>query len=369
MKNNKKKLVLAVLTAALFTTAIPVYASTSESEQGWIETTKDSYSIIVDDFSATPNYAGAYIKDDFLYISTTDVSASKTFLSTLSAEENLSIEDIANVKFNEVEYTYDELMETSDYFIEHSDSLSVVGTYTDPETNNVVVETSGIATYALGTNLGFDNVVINYVGETDIKEDSTYLRGGYAISDTTQGKRFSLGCGIKWNATGEYGFLTAAHDTVQLGDVFKYSGTQFGTVVSAQNSGSIDAALIKRTDTSFLPSNKNGTDGIVCTKSGTAIVGDTLTLYGSTTGSSQGRIEAVDYTTPSGLTNIIKSTCESASGDSGGALIATRSTGNVFVGINKGRVTTSNGTVYEIGTKWTEIRDTYNVVRLSATES
>lgn len=64
MKNNKKKVVLAILTAALFTTAIPVYASTNENEPEWIETTADSYSIIVDNFSETPNYAGAYIKDN-----------------------------------------------------------------------------------------------------------------------------------------------------------------------------------------------------------------------------------------------------------------------------------------------------------------
>ena len=369
MKKFKKKIILAVLTAALFTTAIPVYATTGGSEQGWIETTEDAYSIIVDNFSDTPNYAGAYIKDNFLYISTTDISASDAFLSALSVEENLSAADVANVKFNEVEYTYDELKETSEYFLEHSDSLSVVGTYTNPETNTVVVETSGLTTYALGRNLGFDNVVVNHVGENEIEEDATYLRGGYAITDSTQGKGFSFGCGIKWSATGEIGFLTAAHDSVKVDDVFKYNGTQIGTVVSAQNSGSIDAALIKRTDTSFVSSNKNGTAGVVCTKSGTAIVGDTLTLYGKTTGSSTGEIVAVDFTTPSGLTNIIKSTCTSASGDSGGALIATRSSGNVFVGINKGRVTYTNGDVYEIGTKWTEIRDTYGVVRVSSTES
>lgn len=79
----------------------------------------------------------------------------------------MSAADAANVRFNEAEYTYGEPMETSKYFLEHSDSLSVVGAYTNPETNTVVVETNGIVTYALGRSLEFNNVVINHVDETD----------------------------------------------------------------------------------------------------------------------------------------------------------------------------------------------------------
>lgn len=372
MKKNFKKIISAVVGVALITSSMTVYATTSNNTLSWAESTEDSYSIIVDGFAQKPYYSGAYIKDELLYISTTDISASKAFLSELSYNENLPVEDTSNVKFNEVKYTYDELVETSDYFIKNSESLNVIGTYTDPENNTVVIETNGVSTYTnyiFNDCAKFDNVVIDPVGEVEIYDDSTYLRGGYRIINSTQGTAFSLGCGIKWSDTGEYGFLTAAHDSVKTKDVFKYNGVEFGTVYAAQNSGSIDAELIKRTNTSYRPSNKNGASGIVCTQSGTAIVGEKVTLFGQTTGSSDGKIVAIDYTSTSGLTNLIKTTCTSASGDSGGALIAIRSTGNVFVGINKGHFTSSSGSVYEVATKWTEIRDTYNVTRLYATES
>lgn len=336
-----------------------------DTEPQWVEDTVDIYSIIVDSFSETPNYAGAYFKNNVLHISTTNVAASENFLNQIAIS---STEAIPEVKFNEVKYTDAELLQARDFYVDNGESWGVIDAYTLPEENTVVVDVTDLSSPAMMARAYapiLDNVVFNAVGESEIVEDATYIRGGYEIDDITQRKAFSFGCMFKWNSTGEYGFLTAAHNSVQVGDVFTYNGTQIGTAASVQNSGSIDATLIKRTNTSYTGSNKNGTAGVVCTQSGSPIVGDTLTLFGKTTGSSTGTITSITLKSSSGLTNLIKSTCISQSGDSGGALIASRSSGNVFVGINLGHDTSDNS---EVGVNWTNIKNTYNISRVSSAE-
>lgn len=336
-----------------------------DTEPQWVEDTVDIYSVIVDSFAETPNYAGAYFKNDVLHISTTDVAASEDFLNQIVIS---STEAIPEVKFNEVRYTAAELLQARDYYVDNGENWGVIDAYTLPEENTVVVDVTDLSSpVAMARTCApiLDNVIFNPVGESEIVADTTYIRGGYKISDSTQGKIFSFGCMFKWNSTGEYGFLTAAHDTVEVNDVFKYNGVEIGTAVSVQNSGAIDAALIKRTNTSYTGSNKNGTSGVICTKSGSPIVGDTVTLFGGTTGSSTGEIISITTKTTSGLTNLIKSTCTSQPGDSGGSLIASRDSGNVFVGINHGHTTSDN---YELGVNWTNIKNTYNINRVSSAE-
>lgn len=337
----------------------------ADTEPQWIEDTVDIYSVIVDSFAETPNYAGAYFKNNVLHISTTDVDASENFLNQIAAS---STETIPEVKFNEVKYTYSELSEIKRYFIDQGRSSGIVGAYTDPEDNKVVIEVVEIPAQFTNENQTIPNadaVMFDQVDGGNIVNDAEYIRGGYALSDTTQGAGRSFGCMFKWNSTGEYGFLTAAHDTVEVDDVFKYSGVEIGTVASVQNSGSIDAALIKRTNSSYTGSNKNGTGGVVCTMSGSPVVGETITMFGKTTGSSTGTVLKTDYENTNGMTNLILTTCTSQSGDSGGALIATRPNGNkVFVGINKGHVGSN-----EVGINWTTIKNTYEITRVYSTEN
>lgn len=340
--------------------------------QHWVEDTTDFYSVIAENFSQTPNSAGCYFEGDILYLSTTNIDETKNFLAELADRENLTADDLSHVGFNEVEHTYAELSETRDYFAQNFASLGVVGAYTNPEDNTVIVETNSpssaqaISSCTYSSRVNVDNVIFDPVGDLDVVDDATYIRGGAAINDTTQGKGFSFGSMIKWNSTGKYGFLTASHGSVQVGDTFKYSGTEIGSVVTSTNSSSIDAALIERTNNSYVGSTLNGDAGMVCTKSGSPIVNETVTMFGRTTGSSTGTILATDYSVGS-YTGLIKTDCVSQSGDSGGPIIASRSTGNVFVGINKGH-TVNTPETWEIATSWPKIRDKYNLSRVSNAE-
>ncbi len=367
----RKKLYMCISLIAAATMMFSFNASAFDlneninTETQWVEDTVDIYSVIVDNFSKTPNYAGAYFKNNVLHISTTDVAASENFLNQISIS---STEAIPEVKFNEVKYTEAELLQARDYYVDNGESWGVVEAYTLPKENVVVVDVTEFSEQMpIARNYApiRDNVIFNRVDEGGVVEDATYIRGGYMLADATQGKTFSFGCMFKWNSTGEYGFLTAAHDIVRVGDVFKYGGTEIGTAASIQNSGTIDAALIKRTNTTYYGSNKNGTSGVICTKSGSPIVGDRLTMFGYTTVSSSGEIISITAKTTSGLTNLIKSTCISQPGDSGGALIASRETGNIFVGINLGHSKTDN---CELGINWTNIKSKYDISRVSKTE-
>lgn len=370
MKVRKKASIsisLIAATAIMFSFNVSAFDLNEniENEPKWVEDTVDIYSEIVDSFAETPNYAGAYFKNDVLHISTTDIDASEEFLNRIAIS---SIETIPEVRFNEVTYTDAELLQARDYYVDNGENWGVIDAYTLPEENIVVVDVNDwSSSVAIARSCApiSDNVVFNSVGNSEIVADTTYIRGGYKIFDATQGGALSFGCMFKWNSTGEYGFLTAAHNNVKVNDVFKYNGVEIGTAASVQNSGTIDAALIKRTNTSYSGSNKNGEAGVICTKSGSPIVGDTITMFGNTTGSSTGEIISVTTKTSSGLTNLIKSTCTSQPGDSGGALIASRDSGNVFVGINHGHTSSDN---YEIGTSWTNIKNTYNISRVSKAE-
>ncbi len=377
MKNYKlKKLysfIGALLSALMFISFSVGALYDVNKENELIEDTNDIYSIIVDEFSKTTNYGGAYFNNKILYIATTNIEASEKVKKELISSINHSKNVIANVSLNKVKYSYAELSEVRDYITENMEKLSVVGTYTDPKKNAVVVElveAQENSVELLKQIIGFDNIVVNIVPDLKIVDDATYIRGGYelkrVISSTSSG-RGSLGCGIKWS-NGDIGFLTTSHGAGSIGDDYKYGSIKIGEIASIKNSGSIDATLIKRTDSSFLPSNKNGSSGVISNSSGSPIVNDDITMYGYVSNSSTGTVIAIDYAV-GGFTGMIKADYSSQSGDSGGALIVSRTSGNVFIGINKGRTVTSSGEIYGLGTKWTTISSQYKITRVVSTES
>ena len=336
----------------LFNTSAYANEVTDLLENEYIEEAKaDDYTLLLDEFSKTSEYAGAYFENGVFYISSTNVMESQEYLNWLQQDYQYP-----EVIFEEVKYNFDTLSEIRDKasFMDH---LGVKASYTDPKNNAVVVEIlKGYDPIKVTNELSFSNLTYVFVDDFEIEDESTFIRGGYAINNITSSVGYSCGCGIKWTSTGDIGFLTAAHSTTNTGDVFKYNGTQFGTVSQWQNSGSIDAALINRTDTSFKPSNKYGASGNICTLYGAPIVGDTVTLYGKNNTSSSSII-AIDYTV-AGFSYLIKSSCISTPGDSGGTMISTRSTGNVLVGIHKGRVT---DTTYTVASRFDKIKNQFGI--------
>ena len=346
----------------------------AKDEVEWVESADDVYSIIADKYSEQPYYSGCYFDDQTLCITVTEIQSAEKYFSELK-DANLSEDfDKVDVRFDVAEYTYAQLSEAKYLLFENAEEYGISGTYTDPMKNCVVVESSFPAEeiYSLMVEkTGIENIIVDEVEEVYAEDESTYLRGGYAISNSTRSTSLSFGTAFKWNNTGTVGFLTAAHSTAQVGDVYKYNGTTIGTASSVQNSGSIDAALIQRTNSSYYGSSKVGTNGYVCTLNGSPITGETVYIFGQHTDGVGATILATDYNSTSmGMTDLIKTNCSSTvDGDSGGAYVSYRTTGNVFVGIHKGAITMSSGARYSIGIKWSNIKNAYGLTRVHTTEA
>jgi hypothetical protein len=159
---------------------------------------------------------------------------------------------------------------------------------------------------------------------------TTKISGGKAIYSS--GARCSLGFNVR-NSAGQFFFLTAGH----CGNIASqwFSNSSHSTLIGTRRSSSFpgnDYAIITYASGITHPGTVGSQD---ITSAGNAVVNQTVTRRGSTTGIHSGRVTATNATVtyPEGsVTGTIRTTVCAEPGDSGGPLYA----GSTALGITSG---------------------------------
>lgn len=127
--------------------------------------------------------------------------------------------------------------------------------------------------------------------------------------------------GYRARKNGQNGLVTAAHLAWQ--DCYIYfNGVNIATCTTRQNSGSVDAAFCKITNSNYIPSNIiNGTSNTLSTTISEPGVGTVINKVGASTGHTSGTIISTNATATTDmgvtLTNLTSANYSSAAGDSG----------------------------------------------------
>ncbi len=139
-----------------------------------------------------------------------------------------------------------------------------------------------------------------------------------------------------------------------------------GKVVRRDYAGELDSCLIQRDDDSTVrgSANLHGTD-LSFSKYGSPKSGQTITMYGNTSGTTSGEVQTVSFSrTINGVwfENLIQAQYTSLPGDSGAPLIQDKDNDGTLtlVGINKEHYTFS-GEYCCLGVKINLIRDAYGI--------
>lgn len=215
--------------------------------------------------------------------------------------------------------------------------ISGTSWYTDPISNQVVVTADSTVT---GSKLARLKAVTDRLGDTVRVETvagtlSPTISGGNAIYGG--GSRCSLGFNVR-NAAGVYFFLTAGHCTNLAASWYANSArTQLiGTRTGSSFPGN-DYGIVRYDSTIAHPGNvylyNGGYQDI--TSAGNAVVNQTVSRSGSTTGLRSGRVLGTGATVnyPQGtVTGLIRTNVCAEGGDSGGSLFA----GTVALGLTSG---------------------------------
>jgi len=201
----------------------------------------------------------------------------------------------------------------------------------DPVTNQVEVTADSTVT---GAKLAQLKAVVTKLGgaariSTVSGTFSTSASGGDAIYGG--GFRCSLGFNVRSGST--YYFLTAGHCGNSASVWYSNSGlsTRLGTTQSSTFPGA-DRALVRYTTTGVPPGTVGSQD---ITSSRTAVVNETVTRRGSTTGIRSGRVTALNATVnyaEGSVRGLIRTSVCAEGGDSGGALYA----GSAALGLTSG---------------------------------
>ena len=172
---------------------------------------------------------------------------------------------------------------------------------------------------------------------------------------SNSGGSFTLACGVKWthNGTTKYGFLTAGHCAIS--NYVFYYGAQVGYVVKAQNSGSIDAAVVERnTPFDTFIASKFFINGFSVTNNTSFLAGgwaqnSTIYIYGSSSGVKQTTIRFTNRPIMNSdktvilFTNMVEMNTTVLPGDSGGPIRYTQNGTTFVAGVVKGNYNGNGG--------------------------
>lgn len=347
----------------------------------------DNLSLLIDDCRKNVDtFGGAYYKGDTLYISTTKLddfaayseSLTSAFYSdSVSGHSDQETSQNPEIIFEEVKYSYQELLEAQKTVNEMSSEIGSYYNYVNEFDNCLVIgseyELSDETKNLLAQTLQMDNLQYE-VTPDDYVDDTTYTyaTNGDKIVDSATGHNYSLGAAVKWtskNFAGEdvtyRGWITSAHK-MAVGDEFKYNGLVMGKTVRRDYAGALDSCLILRDDASTVRgSTKLHGTNLSFSKYGSPKSGTTITMYGSTSGTTSGNVQSIDFSrTINGVlfTGLIKAQYTSLGGDSGAPLVQDKNNDGTLtlVGINKGHYT-FDGEYCCLGVNIRSICDTYGV--------
>lgn len=272
------------------------------------------------------------------------------------------------IKYVMGKYSYAELEKFQDTVNHISDDINLDGTGIDQEDNKIIIYTDDeikLNKELLLSLIPDDSVKIVIEDNKTVNDAIETVKPGTKISNTSASTAGSVGCGVIWDnstSSSKKGFVTAGH-VGAVGDSISYNGSSMGTITKKQESGTVDAALIKNGQTSntFNYSNKVPDNKTFNYNGGTFPKNTQVYAYGAYTSSTMsGKITDTSYSgTFDGIkfTKLIRTDITtSTSGNSGGPVITSYSDSYSIIGIIKGRV--SGDLVY---TNMQEIKDAFDL--------
>jgi hypothetical protein len=288
----------------------------------------------------------------------------------------------SSVDFGNAELTYEQLVSLQNEAVGIvTSNLDTALSYVDDKSNAVILMAdksvlrsvqSKLATVSRredGKPSAWDRVV--YQEEDNLSLETTAgIPAGSAISiGGVAGYSYAVGVNFTANGTPYHGYLSCGHDNISVNQTVTYNGATIGTVKQSVDEGSLDYSLIARTNSNYFPSSTARDGSTKITHSGTLTsTGDTVKVFGRN-GTYNGSIISLNVKwTENGqeVNDYLGYSLYVNPGDSGGAVVALKSTGNkVFVGVQSSRITLSDGRKISIGTKWSNINADGNCAALS----
>lgn len=312
-------------------------------------------------------YGGSFITDEgklIIYI-VGDIGSSKKQISTLIGD--------SNTEYRPAKYSYATLtglMRNLGAYMEDNIGASttkdiVMYSLRDME-NKIVVQVLNLSEdkkLAL-KNTPFDNPAIELHNTNEPFRNEVNLNPGSRIDEAPGGSAGSIAFRAR-NSSGQVGFVTTGH-LFSVGDNAYRSGNIVGSVTINQNSGSVDAAFVKLTNTSVddVTNTIDGTSNLLSTSTSLPGVGTTINLRGFASGSQSGKIISTNADAWVGsvhFTNLTEANYTSTGGDSGGLIYSFISSSGTrpTVGVHKGSLPNGNA----VFSKASQVLSALNVTR------
>ena len=268
-------------------------------------------------------YGGAYIDEEknlVIQVTSLDEGIKKYFSDLI---------DINNVRFENVKYSYSELLE------EHSRIKKVL--YKEKK-NNLEKLVVGV-----GLKLVANSVRVYLDCDNNMLENKDFVRKMEEILDVSDSIIFEAeekitpvdalypGDGIHYRSVGfwavdnngDYGIVTAPHHTIYSGSSVYVGGTCFGNAATAYPEGNCDAVFVKCNNSNFLPTRYVPTAGFYLSSTDTIYVCERTMVYkrGNTTGYTYGMVDDVCCATTK-VNDAVRAFLYVKGGDSGGIVAA-----------------------------------------------
>lgn len=359
MTDRSKKVFSILLASAMMLTCGVSSFATEKDEPEFLE--DDTISMVKENLDPS-QYAGLYMENGDLHILATDKENLSRTIAPLMAR-NTDLEIV--IDENEMNYSYAQLRDAQEIVVQNMENLDVFETYVDAKQNKLVMSSpdwtqdemdAAVSTTGISSeNIEFVTVSQNTIDNEfiPIPEDSSEvatieskaskMRPGDALYYTTNGSRYraSLTVPIVWNrySTNKmYGYMTCGHSYDKTGTaIYDSNNTLLGAGSVWDYGGEYDLTLIDREGRTNIATLSLPDDSAI-THTGAPVQGDSITRYGSTSGYVSGEIIATDVNVRHSTTGVVitgfKTDAQVAGGDSGGPVVAHRSSRNVLVGIN-----------------------------------
>lgn len=173
-------------------------------------------------------------------------------------------------------------------------------------------------------------IELTYTNEPSVVKSEVNVGAGYQY---TFGNGYcSLAFMARHNQTGAIGFVTAGHCLSVNQAIYSPSGVQMGTTATSVYNTSTDAAFVRRTNTSFVPTATASYSGqsIAGASSSFIIQGASVNLEGATSKHTTGTITSTNASIGS-IRNRITTSYRSTGGDSGGTMWVGRYVSGTYV--------------------------------------
>lgn len=250
-----------------------------------------------------------------------------------------------DVSYKLAKYSYEELQELQIIVNGLKEDIGFQGSGIDQEENKVNIYTDGKLNLELLYKTIPEDSIKLIIGDYNGTNCATYtVTPGTKITRELDGSYGTVSCGVVWDlstSNPKYGFMTAGH-LGNVADRVTYSGASMGTITKRQESGKVDAALIRQGQNThiFNSSNKIPDGKTFSTNGGTWPKNTVIYNYGAKTGAlKSGKITDTSYANTFdyiSFTDLMLTDSYSQPGDSGAPVITAYGSDYSIIGIIKG---------------------------------